>query len=91
MVAVDMFNAKKSAPYAPKTAKSGSRKIEGRPVGVIAVRPKHIKPGAFNPCIIFFTVNPYRKDYNKVVEQLDRPGRLPKYEQSLFDSCFKNW
>lgn len=87
----DRVSTRRNPAYAPKTARAGGRNPQGRPVGVIAVRSKRSKPGDFNPLVIFFTVNHYRKDYNQVVEQVNKKAQLPKYEQSLFDSCFKNW
>lgn len=73
-------------------SKVGDRvKPPGKPVGVIAVQPKGLKPDEFNPLVLFFTVNPYRRDFNKVVDQTNKKPKLSKYGQDLFNSCFKNW
>jgi hypothetical protein len=77
--------------HASMTAKGKYRHLQGKPVGVIAVKPKGFQDGAYNPLIIFFAVNPYRKDLNEVIEQDKRKGRLSNYQQSLYDSCFKKW
>lgn len=68
-------------------------KPPGRLVGVIAVKSKNESKKGFNPYVLFFTVSPYRKDYNQVVDQIEqcKKARLPRYAQSLFHSCFKNW
>ncbi|MCY8609923.1 hypothetical protein G3M81_12495 [Bacillus paralicheniformis] len=62
-----------------------------RRVGVIARKPKGHSPGQFNPLILHWSVNGYRKDYNQVIEQAKRSTRLPAYEQSLFEHTFKKW
>lgn len=66
-------------------------KAPGRIVGVIARQPKGYKPGDFNPLVIYFTVDNFRKDLDIVIDQQNKKPQLPKYSQSLFDSCFKNW
>lgn len=63
----------------------------GKPIGVIAVQSKDHEPGRFNPLVLYFSVNKYRKDLNAVIDQTNKKAQLPKYERSLFDSCFKNW
>ncbi|MFJ5716559.1 hypothetical protein [Neobacillus sp. NPDC093127] len=69
------------------------KKPPGRIVGVIERLPENHPAGTFNPLILYFTVSPFRKDYNQVVDQLKtiKNTRLPKYEASLFHSCFKKW
>jgi hypothetical protein len=63
---------------------------QGKVVGVIARKPKDHKRD-YNPLVLFWVVNPYRKDLNTVIDQQEKKPQLPAYEQSLFDSCFKNW
>jgi hypothetical protein len=65
----------------------------GKLVGIISVQPNDFKPGDFNPLVLFLSVNKRRKDFAKVIEQIDqiKKAQLPKYEKALFDSCFKNW
>lgn len=79
--------------HAPRNARQRVKHPPGRVVGVISRKPKGHMAGKYNPLIIFFTVNPYRKDYQKVIEQRDtiENAKLPAYEASLFASCFKNW
>jgi hypothetical protein len=87
----DNVSSRRNSANAPKHARQTDRRIPGRLVGVIAVRPKGIKTHDFNPLIIRFVVNRYRKDFNQVVDQTDRKTKLPRYEESLFNSCFKYW
>ncbi|MCY9198087.1 hypothetical protein MOE86_15520 [Bacillus atrophaeus] len=67
------------------------RKKPSRRVGVIARKPRdHIK-GQYNPLVLYWSVNGYRKDYKQVLKQTRRSTRLPRYEQSLFDHTFRKW
>jgi hypothetical protein len=68
-------------------------KPPGRLVGKIAVQSKDHTPGDFNPLVLNWTVDKHRKveDFNKVVDQSLKKPKLPKYEASLFASCFQNW
>lgn len=91
MYGTDLVSTRRSNSNAPKYARYRYQKPPGRPVGVIAKLPIGHKEGRFNPLVMFFTVSPYRKDFNRVVEQSQRGTRLPKYEKDLFNSCFKNW
>lgn len=78
--------------FAPTTAKRLMAKKPGRPVGEISVQPAALPAGkTFNYLSLVFTVDRSRKDYTRVVEQSEQKGRLPVYEQSLFNSCFANW
>lgn len=72
-------------------AKIRYRKKPSRRIGVIARQSKDHIRGRFNPLVLFWSVNGYRKDYKEVLKQSRRPGRLPKYEQSLFDHTFRKW
>ena len=78
---------------APKYTDLRYYKPPGRIVDVIARKPKGLKDGEFNPLVIFWTVSPYRKDLNDVIEQREKikKAQLPKYEADLFRHCFKNW
>lgn len=61
----------------------------GRPVGVVAVWNE----GNYIATILW-TVSKYRRDYNLVNYRQairDQKLPLPKYEESLFNSMFKNW
>lgn len=79
-------------PKGQKTARAESNKRPtGRLVGIIAVRPKDLPEGAFNPLVIKWTVNPYRKDLNAVIDQAVRKGQKPSYSTDLFYSMFKKW
>ncbi|MED3571933.1 hypothetical protein [Cytobacillus praedii] len=83
---------KPSSQYVPYN-RSGNgyvKRVPGRLVGLIAVRSKTQK-SKYNPLVIKWAVSRYRKDLNKVVGQTNIKACLPRYEQSLFDSCFKNW
>jgi hypothetical protein len=72
-----------SRTYVPYNRNSLSSNPPGNPVGVIRVGHQ----------LIYFTVSTYRRDFNKVVDQIKKSkhARLPKYETELFHSCFKNW
>ena len=76
-----------------RSGKTVLRRFPGRIVSVIAVKPKGLGPNEYNPLFLYFAVSRYRKDYGKVLQQIDQQKRaeLPKYENSLFESCFKNW
>jgi hypothetical protein len=87
----DFSSSKRNAAHAPKEARTAQKRLPGRLVGIIAVRPKGLRSAEYNPLIIRFVVNRYRKDLNKVIDQTNKTSRLPNYEQSLFESCFKNW
>lgn len=79
-------------PKGQKTTRAESNKRPtGRLVGIIAVRPKGLAEGEYNPLVLCWTVNPYRKDYNEVVEQQQKKPQLPKYSSDLFYSMFKKW
>jgi hypothetical protein len=69
--------------YRPYNRKQTEQKTPGKIVGAVAVFPH----------IIYLTVNKERKDYKIVLHRTKREKhvKLPKYEQSLFYSCFKNW
>jgi len=77
--------------YAPRNVKMMEKKQPGRLVGVIAIQSENALVDDFNPHTLFWSVDVDRKDYNRVVQQSERKGGLPKYEKQLFDSCFKNW
>jgi hypothetical protein len=80
--------------YMPYNRKGkDAKRFPGRIVGVIAVRHKGLQPDHFNPLVMFFAVSRYRKDYGVVLEQIEQQKevKLPNYEKSLFDSCFKHW
>lgn len=77
--------------YAPRNVKLVAKKSPGRVVGTIAIRPKGQALDAFNGHELLWTVDNSRKDYTTVVKQLCTKGSLGKYEQQLFDSCFKKW
>ena len=62
-----------------------------RIVGVIAVRPKGLSMDAYNPLVLFWTINPYRKDLEEVIAQSERNGQPKSYANSLVNSMFKNW
>jgi hypothetical protein len=72
-----------SRTYKPYNRNFEEHKTPGRKVGIIVVADH----------VIYLTVNQYRTDYKKVVSQakFQKIAKLPKYEESLFDSCFKNW
>jgi hypothetical protein len=84
---------KQTSTYIPYNRNRIAEKPPGKPVGVVAVLPSSQPKVRFNPFIIYLTVSPYRKDFNKVVDQVRKlkKVKLPSYEQSLFYSCFKNW
>ena len=60
----------------------------GKLVGIIAVKPKGLGDNEYNPLVLAFTVNPYRKDLRK-----EEPPKPPftNYSRSLLKSMFKNW
>jgi hypothetical protein len=89
----DFSSTTRNAKHAPKSARYREKRKPGTVVGVIARQAKDYKRGDFNPLVLFFTVSPYRKDLNKVIDQTrqQKKAKLPKYEESLFDSCFKKW
>lgn len=91
MASHDSFSMKRSAANAPKHTRAAIYKQPGRVAGVIAVKPKGLAPGEYNPCVILWTVDTFRKDFGRVLEQNKRTTKLPAYEKELFDSCFKNW
>jgi hypothetical protein len=72
-----------SRTYKPYNRNNASGNPPGKPVGVIRVGHQ----------IMYLTVSPYRCDFNNVVDQIKKckNASLPKYELSLFNSCFKNW
>lgn len=72
-------------------AKIKYRKKPSRRVGYIARRPVDHCPGRYNPLVLFWSVNGYRKDYEQVLKQSARSTRLPPYEQLLFDHTFRKW
>lgn len=74
---------KRSNNYMPYNRSGVVKTVPGKPVGVVNIGQN----------IVYFTVSPYRKDFNQVVDQTlkIKYSRLPKYEQSLFHSCFRNW
>ncbi|AYP68420.1 hypothetical protein HWB91_gp50 [Bacillus phage vB_BboS-125] len=79
-------------PKGQKTNRADSvARPPGRLVGIIAVRPKGLAAGEYNPLVMAWTVNPYRKDYNEVVEQQQKKPQLSKYSNDLFYSMFRKW
>jgi hypothetical protein len=89
---VDTKGTRKAISTRVYDRRGGFKKLPpGRPVGVIARQPKGHKKGDYNPLVLFFTVNPYRKDYDDVVDQGEYKGKLTGYTASLFHSCFKDW
>lgn len=72
-----------SRTYKPYNRNFEEQKAPGRKVGVIVVADH----------VIYLTVNQYRPDYKLVASQtkFQKIAKLPNYEESLFDSCFKNW
>jgi hypothetical protein len=78
-----------SRTYKPYNRTFEQHKAPGQVVGIIAVG----NPDGFNTMTLFHTVNEYRKDYREVLIQTRQQqiAILPEYEQSLFDSTFKNW
>lgn len=77
--------------YTSKTPKRRYKKLPGRPVGFIEVKPINYKENDYNPLTMIFTVSPYRKDFYAAINQSKQKGKLSDYQQLLFDSCFKNW
>ena len=87
----DFVSGNRNPRYAPKDSREREVKVPGRVVGVIAVKPKGLRSTEFNPCVIAFTVDLYRSDLNRVIEQGERKSKLSNYSKSLFHSCFKKW
>ncbi|MEN2464945.1 hypothetical protein [Ornithinibacillus sp. JPR2-1] len=79
--------------HASMTPKGKYKHLPGKPVGVIAVKPKDLQDeeAEYNPLMLYFCVNPYRTDLEVVLEQGKKKGSLSNYQQSLYESCFKNW
>lgn len=74
---------KLSRPVNRKYSAVGKRKHPGRISSAISI----------GQTVIYFTVDRHRKDYKEVEKQTaeQKHKKLPAYEQSLFDSCFKKW
>lgn len=67
-------------------------RIPGVLVGVIAVRPQGLPADKYNPLVIKWTANPYRKDLEEMIENKGtRRHKLHGYNRDLFNSMFKNW
>lgn len=82
---------KLASQYVPYSRSPQKQRVPGKLVGVIARKPIYPTPNDYNPLVLYWTVNPYRKDFNDVVEQTEKQGRLTGYAADLFHSCFKNW
>lgn len=77
--------------YAPQYAPITVKPQRGRPIGLIAVKEKGRSEDEYNPLEIQFSVSYARKDMREMIKQAKRKPSLSKYQQALFDSCFKNW
>jgi hypothetical protein len=84
-------SVKLSSSYVPYSRYSKTRNKPGKLVGIIAVQPEGFKEGDYNPLVLNWVVSPHRRDFNQVVDQMETSGKLPDYEASLFESCFKGW
>ncbi|MBO0961977.1 hypothetical protein J1P26_19925 [Neobacillus sp. MM2021_6] len=84
---------RQTSTYRPYNRNNFEEKPPGKPVGEIEVVPFGYPKDKFNPFIVYLVVSPYRRDFNKIVDQINqqRKAKLPAYERDLFNSCFKNW